>query len=141
MSYGSEENKKKTVMESSGAWKLCLEWIIRTMDCCLIWKGRNCVLWNYLIFDCKIIGNPVRGGLLRPPSLSSLERVWEGERESEVGERKGKMNVLRSNAGTPHTVLRPQIFYREEQSWISVRLFSLPQTPNKEETIPLRLHP
>jgi hypothetical protein len=41
-------------------------------------------------------------------------------RESEVGERKGKMNVLRSNAGTPHTELGPQIFCREEQSWISV---------------------
>jgi hypothetical protein len=46
------------------------------------------------------------------PPLEEYER----ERESEVGERKGKMNVLRSNAGTPHTVLRPQIFYREEQS-------------------------
>jgi len=50
--------------------------------------------------------------LLLYPPLKEYER----ERESEVGERKGKMNVLRSNAGTPHTVLRPQIFYREEQS-------------------------
>lgn len=50
--------------------------------------------------------------LLLYPPLKEYER----ERKNEVGERKGKMNVLRSNAGTPHTVLRPQIFYREEQS-------------------------
>jgi len=48
--------------------------------------------------------------------LYPLFKEYERKRKSEVGERKGKMNVLRSNAGTPHTVLRPQIFYREEQS-------------------------
>lgn len=53
-------------------------------------------------------------------SSSSLNPSWKSMRASGVGESKGKMNVLRSNAGTPHAELQPQIFYREEQSWISV---------------------